>query len=55
VSTTLNSINDTVSKFATGTTCVVDNGLKFAIGINDTSGKYATGVVDTDGVDTLTS
>ncbi len=37
------------ANFATNYTCVVDNGGKFATGVNDTGGKFAAGVNDTGG------
>ncbi len=42
-------INYTGSKFATGTTCVVDTSGRFASGVNDTRSKFVTGVNDTGG------
>jgi hypothetical protein len=39
-------INDTGGKVATNFPCAVDNGGKFATGVNDTGGKFAAGVND---------
>ncbi len=38
-----------VANFATSFASVVDNGGKFATGVNDTGGKFAAGVNDTGG------
>jgi hypothetical protein len=48
-------INDTGSKFATSSACVVDTGGKFAIGVIDTGGKFAAGVNDAGQVSTTSA
>jgi hypothetical protein len=37
------------ANFATSSTCVLDNGGKFATGVNETGGKFAAGVNDAGG------